>query len=276
MKLGPSVLRPVIHKGRATEDLVTTEEPMEIELVHTDGKHWRETSLAVTMRTPGDDFELAAGFLFTEGVITAKEDIELIEHCPLHGSEQEYNVVKVRLREGVRFEEERLHRHFYPTSSCGVCGKTSLEAVRSQFPPLPAWEGAKVSTAVLHGIPAKLREGQATFAKTGGLHAAAMFTASGDRVVIREDVGRHNALDKILGERFMAGKLPLHEAIVAVSGRASFELIQKSLAAGAPILAAMGAASSLAVDLSNEYGMTLIGFLRPEGFTVYSGTDRVR
>jgi len=275
MRLGPTAARSVVRDGRTVEDLLTTEEPMEIEVVHADGAHWRETPLAVTMRTPGDDFELAAGFLFTEGVITAREDIEKIEHCPLHGSGDEENVVKVRLREGVRFDETRLHRHFYTTSSCGVCGKTSLEAVRATFRALLSEDSPKVAAAVLREIPGKLRAGQATFAQTGGLHAAAVFTALGDVVVLREDVGRHNALDKVVGERLLAGKLPLRDAVVAVSGRGSFELVQKSLAAGVPILAAVGAASSLAVDLAREYGMTLVGFLRGEGFAVYSGEGRI-
>jgi len=271
----PTSERLVTRGGQRLADLLTTEEPMEIEIVHADGAHWRETSLAVTMRTPGDDFELAAGFLFTEGVITAKGDIGRIEHCPLHGTEQEHNVVKVRLREGVAFDEARLHRHFYTTSSCGVCGKTSLEAVRATFPTLPS-SGLRVPGETLRGLPAKMRSAQATFQKTGGLHAAALFTAQGDLVVLREDIGRHNAVDKVVGERLLGGHLPADDAVLAVSGRASFELVQKTLAAGIPVLAAVGAASSLAVDLAAEYGMSLIGFLRSEGFTVYAGEGRIR
>jgi FdhD protein len=266
---GATTPRRVRRRGADAEDLLTTEEPMEIEIVHADGAHWRETSLAVTMRTPGEDFELAAGFLFTEGVVTAKGDIERMEHCPLHGMEQEHNVVKVRLREGVRLDEGRLHRHFYTTSSCGVCGKTSLEAVRSAFPPLP--RAPRVSAAVLRGIPAEIRRRQATFAKTGGLHAAALLTETGELLVLREDIGRHNAVDKVVGERLLAGGVPVTAGILAVSGRASFEIVQKALAAGVPVIAALGAASSLAADLAEAYGATLVGFLREDGFTAYTG-----
>jgi len=276
--LGPSVERRVTRLdggGRHERpDVLTTEEPMEIEVDHFDGAHWREMSLAVTMRTPGSDFELAAGFLYTEGIVAAPADIAHMEHCPLHGAEQEFNVVKVRLGEALRLDEAKLHRHFYTTSSCGVCGKTSLEAVRRTFPSGPPPGVPRVSKAFLIELPAKLRQAQTVFSMTGGLHAAGIFTAAGDRVVVREDVGRHNALDKVIGERLLAGALPLSQAIVAVSGRASFELVQKALSAQVPILAAVGAASSLAVDLAREYGMTLVGFLRENGLTVYSGDER--
>ena len=274
MRLGPTSSRHVVRDGVAGTDLLTTEEPMEIEVVHADGAHWRETSLAITMRTPGDDFELAAGFLFTEGVITAREQIEHIEHCPLHGREQEHNVVKVRLREDVRFDEARLHRHFYTTSSCGICGKTSLEAVRVTFPKLLG-PGPRIDAGVLRGLPAELRRAQKVFSETGGLHAAGLFTAEGELVVLREDIGRHNAVDKVVGERLLGGHLPASANVLAVSGRASFEVVQKALGAGVPILTAIGAASSLAVDLAEEGGMTLIGFLREKGFTVYSRGERL-
>ena len=276
--LGSTSKRLVHRMGERperTEDVLTVEEPMEIELVHFDGAEWQETTLSITMRTPGHDFELAAGFLFTEGILGRREEIESIQHCPLHGEEQEYNVVQLRLAEPVRFDEERLHRHFYTTSSCGICGKTSLDAVRATFPALPKENGASLAVGTLRSLPERLRASQEVFDRTGGLHAAAIFGTDGAGIVTREDIGRHNALDKAVGERFLAGEVPLWDAVVMVSGRASFELVQKALAAGIPILAAVGAASTLAVDLASEYGMTLVGFLRDGHFTVYCGAERL-
>ncbi|MDR7414904.1 MAG: formate dehydrogenase accessory sulfurtransferase FdhD [Armatimonadota bacterium] len=253
-------------------DLLATEEPMEIRLVA--GSH-RKT-VAVTMRTPGHDFELAAGFLFTEGIVTHREEIARISYCvdPDLDPEQRYNVVNVELRTDALPELPSLERHFYTTSACGVCGKASLEALRlrgCQVGPGPA-----VEAAVLRGLPEQLRAAQSLFALTGGLHAAALFEGGGRLLALREDVGRHNAMDKLLGWAFLEGKLPLGEHIVLVSGRASFELVQKAVVAGIPIFCAVSAPSSLAAEVARAFGVTLVGFLREDRFNVYSGAERVR
>ena len=258
-----------------TEDVVAGEEPMEIRLAipQEDGVFTR--SLSVTMRTPGDDFELAAGFLFTEGIVRGKEDIARIGYASDGKREQEGNLVTVSLRPGVRLDPKRLLRHFYVTSSCGVCGKASLEAVRVFVPgPLPAGR-PRVSEDVLRGLPARLREAQAIFAETGGLHAAGLFTPDGEVVCIREDVGRHNAVDKVVGEQVLRNAVPLSDSILQVSGRGSFEIVQKALVAGIPVVSAVGAPSSLAVDLAREFRMTLVGFARREGFNVYHDAGRL-
>ncbi|HLE46545.1 MAG TPA: formate dehydrogenase accessory sulfurtransferase FdhD [Thermoplasmata archaeon] len=269
------VTRVSAEGRRESRDLVAGEEPMEIRLAipQEDGTFTR--SLSVTMRTPGDDFELAAGFLFTEGIVAGRDDIGRTEYTSEGKRDQEGNVVTVSLRPGVRLDPERLLRHFYVTSSCGVCGKASLEAVRVVVPgPLPAGRPL-VSEQVLRELPARLREAQAVFAETGGLHAAGLFTPEGEPVVAREDVGRHNAVDKVVGERLLKGAVPLSGSVLQVSGRASFEIVQKALVAGIPVVSAVGAPSSLAVDLAREFGMTLVGFARPEGFNVYHGADRI-
>jgi FdhD protein len=253
-------------------DLLATEEPMEIRLVA--GSH-RKT-VAVTMRTPGHDFELAAGFLFSEGIVTHREEIARISYCvdPDLDPDQRYNVVTVELRTDALPELPSLERHFYTTSACGVCGKASLEALRlrgCQVAPGPA-----VEAAVLLGLPERLRAAQSLFAITGGLHAAALFEGGGKLLAIREDVGRHNAMDKLLGWAFLEGKMPLAEHIVLVSGRASFELVQKAVVAGIPVFCAVSAPSSLAAEVARAFGVTLVGFLRGDRFNVYSGAERVR
>ncbi len=234
-------------------------------------------TVAVTMRTPGNDFELAAGFLFGEGVVTSREEIQGITYCldPEVDADQQYNIVNVALRDERLPDLKSLERHFYTTSACGVCGKASLEALRLRgCPVIPP--GPEVDPGVLVGMPAKLGEAQGIFQATGGLHAAALFDAQGIPVALREDVGRHNAMDKLIGWALLEGRLPLHDHILMVSGRASFELLQKCLAAGAPIFCAVSAPSSLAVDLAREFGITLVGFLRGERFNVYSGQERIR
>jgi len=253
-------------------DLLATEEPMEIRLVA--GSH-RKT-VAVTMRTPGHDFELAAGFLFSEGIVTHREEIARISYCvdPDLDPDQRYNVVTVELRTDALPELPSLERHFYTTSACGVCGKASLEALRlrgCQVAP-----GLAVEAAVLLGLPERLRAAQSLFAVTGGLHAAALFEGGGKLLAIREDVGRHNAMDKLLGWAFLEGKMPLAEHIVLVSGRASFELVQKAVVAGIPVFCAVSAPSSLAAEVARAFGVTLVGFLRGDRFNVYSGAERVR
>lgn len=246
-------------------DHVAVEEPLEIQV----GFHRGERrTLSITMRTPGHDEELAAGFLFTEGLLRHPSQVAAI----LAGR----NSVRVELRPDVEIRWPDLERHVYTSSSCGICGKTSLDAVRSaQACPLPD-DGATVSAAVLTTLPGRLRGAQRAFDSTGGLHAAGLFTLSGELLDVREDVGRHNALDKLVGARFLAGELPLADRMVMLSGRASFELVQKALLAGVPILAAVGAPSSLAVDLAHDAGMTLAGFVREGSFNLYSGSSRLR
>jgi FdhD protein len=245
------------HERRT--DLLAVEEPMEIRV----GSH----SIAVTMRTPGNDFELAAGFLLTEGVIARPTDIREIRHCGSLNT----NVVRVELNTTAKFDPEKLSRHVFTTSSCGVCGKTTLEQVRAVLPAAFRNSHKMPSAKVLCALPGKLRDKQDVFSVTGGLHATALFDTNGNLILIREDVGRHNAMDKLVGALLLEDKLPAAETVMLVSGRASFELIQKAAMAGIPMLAAVGAPSSLAVDLARDLGMTLVGFLREGRFNVYCG-----
>jgi FdhD protein len=226
------------------------------------------------MRTPGQDFELVAGFLHGEGIVSRAEDLLEMTHCRGRGA-QEYNVVEARLAPMVAFDFERLRRSFYITSSCGVCGKSSLDAIEAAGCRALA-SGPVVDAALVSRLPDELRRAQAVFARTGGLHAAGLFGPSGDLVSVREDVGRHNAVDKVLGGALLSRGLPATGSILVVSGRASFELVQKAVMAGVPVLVAVGAPSSLAVELASRFGQTLIGFARDEGFNVYSGEQRVR
>lgn len=252
-------------------DDLATEEPLEIRLQH--GSTTR--SLAVTMRTPGADEELAAGFLFNEGVIQERADLlRIIPPTTLRGSSRE-NVVHAVLRLGLEPDLAPLERHFFATSACGVCGKASLDTLLLDHQPLPAGSGTEVSARILNLLPERLRRDQGLFQATGGLHAAALFTPAGELVAVREDIGRHNALDKLIGWAFLAERLPLTDTILLVSGRASYEILQKSLMAGAPIVCAVSAASSLAVSLAREFGITLVGFLRDNRLNVYSGLERI-
>ncbi len=276
---GPTAKRRVwkVWRGKPTDetDLLAAEEPMEIRVESGGRGHRATTSLSVTMRTPGKDFELAAGFLFTEGIVRRKREISRIEYCTDPGLPQEYNIVSAILRPDVAFNADRLSRHFYMTSSCGVCGKTSLEAVRvTARHPIPA-DRPKLDAERIAAIPDQLRESQALFAETGGLHAAGLFDDKGDLQGLREDVGRHNAVDKVVGESFLADRVPLSDRLLAVSGRASFEIMQKSAVAGIPFVVAVGAPSSLAVTLAEEFGMTLVGFARGDHFNVYAGRRRI-
>lgn len=254
---------------RTRTDALATEEPLEIRVVR-DG---RATRVAVTMRTPGADFELAAGFLFAEGIVRAAEDVAAIRYCT--EGEQLFNVVNVVLSPFARWEPSSLaDRAFAVTSACGVCGKASIEDALG--PACPRIESDLVVTPeLLLGLPDVLRDSQAVFERTGGLHAAALFTAEGALVRLREDVGRHNALDKLVGAALLAGELPLSRRVVLVSGRTSFELAQKAARAGVPVLAGVSAPSSLAVELADSVGMTLAGFLRGSRFNVYSGGARI-
>ncbi|MEP6993498.1 MAG: formate dehydrogenase accessory sulfurtransferase FdhD [Acidobacteriota bacterium] len=248
------------------EDCVTVEEPMEIRI--------GGQTLAVTMRTPGHDYDLAAGWLVTEGVVSRPEEIVRIEHCrETRSAEEEGNVVLVRTTAQAGAHLDRARRMLLTSSSCGLCGKGSIESIRGQFPAVDS--PVVVAAEVLLSLPEKLRRAQTTFGQTGGLHAAGIFTASGALIAAREDVGRHNAVDKVIGHLFREGRLPLSESVLCVSGRASFEIVQKALAAGIPIVAAVSAPSSLAIDLARSSGMTLAGFLREKGFNLYSGEARV-
>ncbi len=249
--------------ARTATDWVAREEPLEIRV---EGR-----SIAITMRTPGHDEELAAGFLLTEGVIKTAADIFDITLCP--ATNDGGNVADVLLTSGVKVNWDSLTRHVFASSSCGVCGKATLDAVFGNFPPVTS--SLKVSSALLQSLPDKLRAAQETFDQTGGLHASAIFDRDGKLIVLREDVGRHNALDKALGFCLRSQMLPLSEHILMVSGRVSFELMQKALAAGIPIVAAISAPSSLAVDFADSSGQTLVGFLRGETMNVYAGDERI-
>jgi len=261
------------EQGRTHADQLATEEPLEIRLL----AGGERRTVAVTMRTPGADFALAAGFLFGEGIITSREEIRRITYCvdPEIDAEQRYNIVNVALRTTLLPDLATLERHFMTTSACGVCGKASLDALhlRGQTVVPPSLE---VSAALITSLPDRLRAGQGLFDATGGLHAAGLFDREGNLLAVREDVGRHNALDKLIGWALLDGKVPLHDHTVLVSGRVSYELVQKALAAGVPIICAISAPSSLAVSLAAEFGMTLVGFLRGERFNVYTGRGRIR
>ena len=257
---------------RVRSDVLATEEPMEIRLVTGE----KTQTVAVTMRTPGADFELAAGFLYGEGIICSPEDIRRISYCvdPEVDAEQQYNIVNVTLRDNREYDLRALERHFYTTSACGVCGKASLEQLEIRgCPVIPP--GPRVSAETITSLPDKLRESQGLFDATGGLHAAALFSAEGKLITLREDVGRHNATDKLVGCALLEGRLPLQDHILMVSGRSSFEILQKSATAGAPIVCAVSAPSSLAVDVARLFNVTLVGFLRNNRFNVYNGTDRI-
>jgi len=257
-------------------DLVATEEPFEIRLGYSrrDGSR-AEEPVSVTMRTPGHDEDLAVGFLFTEGIIRARSDVQAVVARGQRAADGLINVVRVELTPGVPVDFKRLERNFYMTSSCGVCGKASIDAVAVQGQYDIGAVEFKMTGAALGRLPAALKVQQAVFEQTGGLHASALFDAAGTIGELREDVGRHNALDKIIGHALMRGAVPLEGHGVIVSGRASFELMQKAKMAGVPLVAAVGAPSSLAVQLARQFGITLVGFLKADRFNVYSRPDRI-
>jgi FdhD protein len=248
---------------------LAAEEPMEIRV--------NGQPLTITMRTPGHDFDLAVGFLVGEGVLGAAAEVAGIRYCAgaqVDGSNT-YNIVDVTLDPGVEAPGPDLTRNVYTTSSCGLCGKASLAAIRTTARWSVGEDQVAVSHAVIAALPDRLRAAQATFDRTGGLHAAALFTAQGDLIAAREDVGRHNAVDKVIGDALMAGRLPARGTVLMVSGRASFELVQKAAMAGIPVLAAISAPSSLAVDLAEDQGLTLVGFVRGTSMNIYAGADRI-
>lgn len=250
-------------------DTLAAEEPLEIRL---NGR-----ALTVTMRTPGHDFDLAAGFLVGEGVISHRRDVVTTRYCAgaTEDGTNTFNVVDVSLADEVPVAEVSLERNFYTTSSCGVCGKASLDAVRTKAPWSVAEDPIRMSPAALSFLPTRLRQAQRVFDRTGGLHAAALFTPEGEPLAVREDVGRHNAVDKVIGWALRERTLPLRETVLSLSGRASFELVQKAWMAGIPMVTAVSAPSSLAVELAGEAGITLVGFLRGSSMNVYAGTHRI-
>ncbi|MFZ0213940.1 MAG: formate dehydrogenase accessory sulfurtransferase FdhD [Candidatus Acidiferrales bacterium] len=252
---------------RPVQDYLAGEEPLEIRV----GQH----PLSVTMRTPGHDLELAAGFLFTEGLIQTREQIISIDHATECKATERGNIVQAELSPDVVLDLEKTQRNFFATSSCGICGKASIESVRARGV-RPANSQFRVDPEVLCRVPEALRAGQQIFGRTGGLHAAGLFDTNGKLIIGREDIGRHNAVDKIVGWALLQGRLPLSNCMLMVSGRGGFEIIQKAAVAGVPVVASVSACSSLAVQFAREMGMTLIGFLRGTRFVVYCGDERVQ
>jgi FdhD protein len=254
----------------ARQDLVVVEEPLEIRIAQA-GETGPGTSVSITMRTPGHDIELAAGFLYGEGIIRSREDVADSRICGPVG-----NVVRIELSGSAVHDPSRLQRNFYTTSSCGVCGNASLAAVERMLRSPQVDGSLAVSAALIESLSERARAGQEVFRDTGGLHASCLFDADGKLVAVREDVGRHNALDKLVGSRLLAGELPLSRSVLFLSGRASFELLQKAAAAGIPVVAAVGAPSSLAIDLARRTGILLVGFLRGHSFNVYAHRERLQ
>ena len=256
-------------------DCVAVEEPLEIQLCSRTATNSAARAVSITMRTPGEDADLALGFLLGESIIRSYDDVESIAHCgPRDPASGERNSIRIELKPGVDVDLGRLERHFYSTSSCGVCGKASLDALRVTAP-RPVSDSFSVARQTLVGLPGRLRERQRLFASTGGLHAAAAFDADGELAVVREDVGRHNAVDKVVGALLRDYRVPASDFGLIVSGRASFELMQKALVAGFPLLAAVSAPSSLAVHLAREFDLSLVGFLRDADFNIYAGAQRI-
>ena len=260
------IIRYRVGQTRSVFDELSTEEPLEIRVrYHTSHGIYRTVSVAVTMRTPGDDESLVRGFLFTEGMVQDQSQIIGVDQL-------ESNIVVVGFGENVDFDPSQFSRNFYTTSSCGVCGKASIESIHSETIHLPWKSNFRIKSEVLMGLPNRLFTQQINFSKTGGIHACALIDDRGEFIDIKEDVGRHNAMDKIIGAN---PTYPLSEAMILVSGRASFELVQKASKAGVGLMAAIGAPSSLAVQLAEEQGMTLVGFLKKDGFNVYCGENRI-
>lgn len=272
-----AILRLRGDAAEPLDDAVAVEEPLEIRLQWQSNGQLNRRSIAVTMRTPGDDFELAAGFLYGESILDGRDDIADVAYCLDADVEEEQrqNIVTVTLRPGLDFDISRLERNFYTTSSCGVCGKATLEALELQGCALLG-PGVSVAFETVCGLPESLRRKQEVFETTGGLHAAGLFTPAGELLELAEDVGRHNALDKLVGGRLLAGAMPLEASVLLLSGRCSFELVQKALRARIPVVCSVGAPSSLAIDVAQSFGMTLCGFVRPGGFNIYSGAGRIQ
>lgn len=261
------------ERCRERADHVATEEPLEVRVEEPASSGGREHAVAVTMRTPGDDFELAAGFLFTEAIVPDPAAMAGVRYCRT-ADPQEYNVVTVTLRAASAFDPATAARNFYVGSSCGVCGKASLDAVEVRGCK-PVGAGFRIRDAALRAVPGALEPSQRVFGRTGGIHAAALFAPDGGVRLVREDVGRHNAVDKVVGALALSGRLPETGAGLVVSGRSSFEILQKAAMAGLPMVVAVGAPSSLAVDFARRFNMTLVGFAKRSGYNVYAGAQRV-
>lgn len=275
-----STTRVTITKVNADEssdafDALAIEEPLEIRMEFGPREERVVQNIAVTMRTPSNDAELATGFLFTEGILKSLDDVAIVNHCLIACAENKENVIQVSLKEGIAPELKNTERNFYTTSSCGVCGKGSINAIRTVSTFTGSDDSNVIDVELLHTLPGILHEHQAVFADTGGLHASALFNISGELLLVREDVGRHNALDKLIGAVINKNWLPLNKSILLLSGRASFELVQKAAMAGINIIAAVGAPSSLAVQLAEEFNITLVGFLRNERFNIYTAAHRI-
>lgn len=256
-------------------DQLAVEEPMEVRIVFGPAHHRTGRSLSITMRTPDHDFELAAGFLVTEGILQSPEQIVGLEFCgEIAEGRTSPNIVRVELQETVEVKMQNLQRHFYTTSSCGICGKGSLEAIRCNGI-APVHSSLEIEYDTIYRLPERLKMAQSIFQHTGGIHAAGLFDRTGKLLIQREDVGRHNALDKLIGNQFLQGNIPLTERILVVSGRTSFELVQKAAAAQFPVMVSVGAPSSLAVELAIEFGITLIGFASQTRFNIYAHPSRL-
>ncbi len=270
----PKQVRVVVDgEARTRSDYLATEEPLEIRLVAGGTRH----TVAITMRTPGADFELAVGFLFSEGIISGRDDVRRVTYCIDRdvAPDQRFNIVNVELASGTKPDLRSLERHFFTNSACGVCGKASLDALELRGC-RALDDGPEVTAELLYGLPERLRAAQGIFESTGGLHATGLFSPTGDLVALREDVGRHNALDKLVGWAVLQGKVPLHDNLVLVSGRSSYEILQKAITAGVGIVCGISAPSSLAVALAERFGVTLVGFLRDRRFNVYAHAERIK
>ncbi|WP_428329602.1 formate dehydrogenase accessory sulfurtransferase FdhD [Mucilaginibacter sp.] len=271
-----SIVRVKDDGGTTTSDSLAIEEPLEIRLQYNPGGEQKMHNVSVTMRTPGNDAELATGFLFTEGIIKGKADLDEINHHFIACAENKENVIVVKLKDGTTPHLQNTERNFYTTSSCGICGKGSISAIRTVSAFLQQDDDSvTVNSELLYELPGILQKHQEVFADTGGLHASALFNADGKLLLVREDVGRHNALDKLIGAALNKNWLPLNKSILLLSGRASFELVQKATMAGINIIASVGAPSSLAVELAAEFNITLAGFLRNQRFNIYTAAHRI-
>lgn len=257
------------------EDLLVTEEPLELRLYHDKGTNAQATNLAVTMRTPGHDLELALGFLFTEGIIQRYSDVANIRHCEDKVEKHPENIVKIFLQPEVEYDVEKAQRNFYTTSSCGICGKASIEAIQQQNCK-PVQDNDLTFTAdFIHSLSKRILKEQTLFEHTGGLHATGLFSETGELLLLREDIGRHNAFDKVIGAQVFQNNVPLSKSVIFLSGRAGFELVQKCAMAGVPVMVAVGAPSSLAVQTAKAFNLTLIGFARNGKFNIYSHPHRI-
>lgn len=276
-RVDPVNIKRVLGENSTQErDLLVVEEPLEIRIGYGTESAREQVTITVTMRTPGDDEHLCLGFIYSEGMISSAKDVLSVKYCTNVGEEDGgENVMRVELSSEIAFNPNEFQRNFYTNSSCGVCGKASIDHVKQICEPVTD-TGLKISRKTIYNLTKVLEAAQDVFKHTGGLHACGLFDASGALIIHKEDVGRHNALDKLIGSLLVAGDLPARDTILMLSGRISFELVQKAVKAGIPIIAAVGAPSSLAVALAEEYGVTLVGFLKDKGFNVYSGFDRIK